>query len=443
MPMNILNILDNDSILCILQKLSDSDKVKFVSCCKHLYNLKKSIRFDGYYYYDRMEKLGIVNQCRNLIRIVTDDNINQPITKNIKYLKLYTRQQFIKDKLPINIIGLEISRIFEQDIGPFIPDALEELILYDCDIPIKKFLPPTLRTLKFIHAHKNVIKDQITPNITNLMLGDYDGSLGKWLPNNLKYLDVGKSFRGRIGFNIPITVETLILGDLFNSSINNLRNNIRVLKLGNSFNKPINILPELLEELYIGRGFNSEIMYLPKRLTRLEFDSECIFDHPINVLPDSLKYLKLGCFFNQSIEKCLPNGLIRLEFGDYFNKPIKKKVFRGYRFKTKKFIPDSVRVLKFGMYFNKDINGGLPCNVTKIILGSHYTHAIRKIPTSAKHVQLEVGFRMASMQHWNNITHFKIYYTQYNYYKDVLPQHEVVNNKTKGLIGYKLIKIKN
>ncbi|AKI78929.1 FNIP repeat-containing protein [Acanthamoeba polyphaga mimivirus] len=440
--MNIINILDCDSILCILQNLPDADKIKFISCCRDLYKIKPIIKFDGCYHYDRMDKLGMVNQCRNLIHIITDDNINQLTMKNIRYLKLYTQRQFIKHKLPINITRLEIGKTFEQDISPFIPGALEELILCDYDKPIRKFLPPTLKTLKFIHTHKNVIKHQIAPNVTNLALGDYDGSLGKWLPNNLKYLDVGKFFRGKIGLNIPTTVETLILGDLFNSSINSLRNNIRVLKLGNSFNKPIDILPELLEELYIGRGFNSEITYLPKRLIRLEFDNECIFDHPINVLPNSLRIFKLGCFFNQSIEKCLPNGLIKLKFGDYFNKPIQKTVFSGCLFKTKKFIPDSVRVLKFGMYFNQNVNGGLPIGITKIVLGSHYTRAIRKIPASAKHIQLEVGFRMASMQHWNNITHFKIYYSQYEYYKDVLPEHEIVNNKTKGLTNYKLIKIK-
>ena len=467
--MNVLE-LPVELIVKFDEYFTDYDRVSFVSSCRLTYSLRTEFKLDKCCLYNDIVNTNYINRIRNVKYNLTDNNINDEIPSNVNTLVLSVKKNSIKTKLNRNITRLEISRDYPGNIGPFIPEKLENLYLINYNQDIKSYLPKTLVKQKFHYCECELVPTFILSTIVELSIDSYNGGLVRnpqlnqhnqpnelyqqdypdhcsqnklplidlWKLPNLQYLNLGNRFYLSIDDRIPDSVETLIIGDLFDCSINLLKMGIKKLELGKNFNKPLDQLPRSLKQLKLGKTFNLPIDKLPNGLTHLIFNCESVFNHYLVNLPSNLKCIKLGCRFNTSIENCLPHGLIELRFGDYFNNPIKKKSLnmfgRGGIVCTKKFIPETVRKIKFGMYFDQDINDALPKDIKTVIIGADFSHKIKRIPPSIKIVQLEIGHRFGINRHLDNITHLKILNIYYFDHINLFPKHTVIKSKKSKTI---------
>ena len=160
-----------------------------------------------------------------------------------------------------------------------------------------------------------------------------------------KYIIFDRLFRGPIlgehikELNNLVTYNKIKFGHEFNSSIDKLPKNIKVILLGDLFNKPVDNLNTGLEKLHFGEYFNNELNNLPITLRSLHLG--LYFNKPLDYLPNSLEKLS----FSQGSRYCgnfdnLPNSLIYLEIPILYPNMIDN-------------LPESIEFLLIGVKFNK------------------------------------------------------------------------------------------
>jgi len=184
-------------------------------------------------------------------------------------------------------------------------------------------LPINLTYLELGHCYNNPLPN-LPKNLTTLILGDeYDQPLNN-LPEELVVLKLGSNFNKPLK-NLPSSLKKLVKKGYFYFPLHNLPDSIEILKI-----KYCNIdvkWPKSLRKLYIGSNNNykniiPQINNLPEDLTILKFTSTV--KHQIKYIPKNLKVLY---FSKLSVELAtkLPNGIEILDGWNAGNLPLSLK----------------------------------------------------------------------------------------------------------------------
>ncbi len=269
----------------------------------------------------------------NFILNDPDNRFIRQLSPKIKKMRLVRYNNPI-DNFPDHITHLETGDL-NHPINK-LPKSLEYLYVEDNFTKTIKGYP---ETLKFLRLSKNSVfnADRLPDNLINLDIPR--AVCVDNLPNSIVYLKIGSNvsvdnlpesvkdlslgidrFNNKNSFNkpidnLPFSVIKLELGNKFNQLINNLPNKLIELKIGNDFNQPVNNLPITLKKLVLGENFNQSINNLPTNLELLVLSKN--FNQPINNLNPNLKKIQLGENFNQPINT-LPNSLESIIFAKYY-----------------------------------------------------------------------------------------------------------------------------
>ena len=187
---------------------------------------------------------------------------------------------------------------------------------------------------------------------------------------------------------------------MFNSNVDNLPKNIKIIRFGYYFNQLVNNLPHMLKQLTFGRCFNQQVDNLPSTLTQLIFDYN--FNHEVDNLPCLLTHLTFGYKFNQLVYN-LPQSLIHLTFGHEFNQPLN-------------YLPQNL----IHILFEKDYNSPYysPC--------CNFNHNLDSLPETIENIQLPVNYALVIKKFPSNLT--TISCSKYKYKKQL---KNILLNKCK------------
>ncbi|QGR54238.1 f-box and fnip repeat-containing protein [Moumouvirus maliensis] len=254
----MLRHLNYDTILYVFRYLDTKNKIRLMSTCRDLLNVRDVVKiFEVYNYY--------------LIK----DSIFYSSFENISYLALNM-------DIPTNITHLYFSDSFNKPIP-----KLGEL---NC-------LSNNLKFIKFGWNFNQSINDCIPEGVTHIIFGNkFNQNISGCIPDSVTYLEFGKSFNKTIKDCLPKNLKYLKFGFNFNQNIDKCIPNIKYLEFGHNFNQNINHcsitqkygLPPSLKYLIFRQEFNQNI-------------SRCI--------PHGVKVLKFGKKFNQKIKNQIPSSL--------------------------------------------------------------------------------------------------------------------------------------
>ncbi len=328
----------------------------------------------------------------NFILNDPDNRFIRQVSPKIKKMRLVRYNNPI-DNFPDHITHLETGDL-DHPINK-LPKSLEYLYVEDNFTKTIKGYP---ETLKFLRLSKNSVfnADRLPDNLINLDIPR--AVCVDNLPNSIVYLKIGSNvsvdnlpesvkdlslgidrFNNKNSFNkpidnLPFSVIKLELGNKFNQLINNLPNKLVELKIGNDFNQPIDNLPHTLIKLELGENFNQQVNNLPIGLIELILGNN--FNQPVNNLPITLKKLVLGENFNQSINN-LPTNLELLVLSKNFNQSIDN-------------LNPNLKKIKLGENFNQPINT-LPNSLESIIFAKYYILSLDSLPVKLKHIQMDIN----------------------------------------------------
>lgn len=118
------------------------------------------------------------------------------------------------------------------------------------------------------------IKYRIDENITTIKI--FNEKSLKFLPKTIKTIKFYKDFKVDINGDIPEGISKLIFGASFNIPISNIPTTVRILEFGKSWNQDLRHIPYFIEEIKLSYEFNKNIdeKYLPKNLNTLYLHNE-------------------------------------------------------------------------------------------------------------------------------------------------------------------------
>ncbi|AFX92862.1 putative F-box and FNIP repeat-containing protein [Megavirus courdo11] len=208
--MSITDVLNIDTIMCILDYLKDRDKLSFMKTCKEYYYLRDCVNYTDLYEYDIIEKLPFTNKFKRLVyrgeipnkNISTSkfvkkyfaENLDNPIPNDITHLTFgYQFNQNVKNCIPNSVTHLTFGIYFNQDIKDCIPNSVTHLTFGLCfNQDIKNCIPNSVTHIHFGHKFNQNIKDCIPNSVIYLEFGtDFNQNIKDCIPNSVIYLEFG------------------------------------------------------------------------------------------------------------------------------------------------------------------------------------------------------------------------------------------------------------
>ncbi|AGD92569.1 putative F-box and FNIP repeat-containing protein [Megavirus lba] len=122
--MSITDILNTDTIVCILDFFKDCDKMNFMKTCKEYYDFRNNINYTNLYECDVIKNLSIVNRFKRLIYRGKIPNNNTPFNE---FIKEYIITDLI-NPIPNSVTHLTFNREFNKNIKLWIPNTVTHLL---------------------------------------------------------------------------------------------------------------------------------------------------------------------------------------------------------------------------------------------------------------------------------------------------------------------------
>ena len=109
----------------------------------------------------------------------------------------------------------------------------------------------------------------LTNNLTHLTLGNIFNQQIELL--NIKYLNISCNTMHLIE-NLPNSLKELILNNNFDLPLNDLPNQLKIMKiLNNSYNKDLNNLPNSIEIIELNQNYNRPFINIPENLKLIKY----------------------------------------------------------------------------------------------------------------------------------------------------------------------------
>jgi hypothetical protein len=180
----------------------------------------------------------------------------------------------IIDRFPSTLKKLKLIE-YSYPLPP-LPEGLETLIISNNSVSM---FPSSLKNITLYHF--SGILPRLPEGLISLVIhGNFKGEI-EYLPNTLKCLRLLCPFNKKLEF--PKGLEILEI-DGYNQVLDNLPENLKVLKLGHDFNHDLDNLPDSIEEIYLGNTFNRPIYRFPRNIKKIDFGKE--FSQDIPEIPD-------------------------------------------------------------------------------------------------------------------------------------------------------------
>lgn len=271
----------------ICQKISDADKVNFVSTCQKTFRLQCDIMYNDKVHVDKIQRLIYFDNFTNVE--VSNDTLRIP--KYVKYVHLRTGSANIPQcvthltfdymfnkyiKIPQSVTHLTFGTRYNQSIKDVIPNSVTHLTFgNNFNRPIETFLPESIVHLELNHFFRQPI-EHIPESITHLRI------------------------RGAVPTFIPLTVTHLTLGWINEPNHNIMDLMVTHLTFDNFFDQRIdNCVPKTVTHLVFGRNFNQPIDNLPQLVTHISFGP--MFNQTIDNVPMSVKEIILHIYYEREI----------------------------------------------------------------------------------------------------------------------------------------------
>jgi hypothetical protein len=145
---------------------------------------------------------------------------------------------------------------------------------------------------------------EYSPNLTILILkGSYYGYFD-CLPDSLIFIDLIDLVGNLLEYdNLPPKLSRIYFDEYFDKNVDNLPISLTVIKFGNRFDKNICSFSCNLKEIHFGKYFNKNIDDLPYSLEIIIFSVSGLFDKSLNNLPDNIRIISLPSIYNLIINK--------------------------------------------------------------------------------------------------------------------------------------------
>ena len=168
---------------------------------------------------------------------------------------------------------------------------------------------------------------------------------------------------------LPDNLEEIIISEPnFNSPINNLPPNLKILKFENNltkkfkFSQPLNNLPLSLEELRLCKKFTHPVENLPENLKILELYDNIDNDHYLDNLPIGLEELIIHNFNFEKINNLPPNlKILKIIDIENYNK---NKIIFNLSSKLEKLFTTNIEII------SNIIDSNYPINIEEL----HFIH---------------------------------------------------------------------
>ncbi|AHA45579.1 putative F-box and FNIP repeat-containing protein [Hirudovirus strain Sangsue] len=291
----MFNILESHIILYILEFLSDSDKIRFMSTCKSIYTFRSHVTYNNFYVYDTVNHLSFVDKFKKLIHLKFFDE-NQ-----INYGPIFIVKS-IRDIIPPYIKCIVFDDSFDEDITDFIPEGIVCIIFgTHFNKPIQKILPSSITHIIFGYMFNQSIKDILPHGLIELTLGyNFNQSIND-IPNTITKLMFDSEFIPEIHGKIPNSINCLGF-DGYHGQIQkkDIPNNINHLIIGTGYHSNMclviedcisKIITENITHLTLGWNFDGMIFNIPNGVTHL-FLHQKFNPVIIKYLPSSIKYVE-------------------------------------------------------------------------------------------------------------------------------------------------------
>ena len=160
----IIKVLNNDTIIYLVNFLKDNDKMNFMKTCSSLYEFRDKIQCQYFYHIRDISNLKFINKFQRIIYKnkfkIPDDFIDYGSIKSIKSFTVTSDEEII----PNNTIHLVIGR--------------------RKNIPNKINIPPSVTHITFGYYYNKSIKGFITNNITHITFGEsFDQPIQQCIPH--------------------------------------------------------------------------------------------------------------------------------------------------------------------------------------------------------------------------------------------------------------------
>lgn len=423
---NVTNLqIPEPIILEICACLIDYDKLLFLSCNKYLHKLKQLIWFDSNIKFEKIHTVSYKDRLRSVIIKISD--IKYLINQSCK--NYYDANKFANlsslQKLTI-VINIRNSTILGDDETNILNKLNIKILIFEKD---NKYC---------ISSARNRIMSKLPNCITILKMCEGVICEPKYYPRyliELKNLECGTILYGHehlnnfssdlekisfLNFSLDESFKSLkkiVFGDdIINPQKIFIPSSVKCIKNIRSLN---NIsLSTMIKKISFYSDFNNRILVgqLPDNITKLDFnDSFNQMLHPKS-LPFNLKHLTFGCDFNQLIDRdVLPDGLEYLKFGYNFDKTLRAATHLQVTAnktisKLKSVVPASVKYMKFGFNFDQSLNGILPINLERLVLGEKFTksYTFLELLTNLTHLKIHIHSDN-NVVIPKNVTHLKIW----------------------------------
>lgn len=203
-----------------------------------------------------------------------DRLIIPPLPEGLQTLSIHGCNVNIIDRFPSTLKKLKLIE-YSYPLPP-LPEGLETLIISNNSVSM---FPSSLKNITLYHF--SGILPRLPEGLISLVIhGNFKGEI-EYLPNTLKCLRLLCPFNKKLEF--PKGLEILEI-DGYNQVLDNLPENLKVLKLGHDFNHDLDNLPDSIEEIYLGNTFNRPIYRFPRNIKKIDFGKE--FSQDIPEIPD-------------------------------------------------------------------------------------------------------------------------------------------------------------
>lgn len=167
-----------------------------------------------------------------------------------------------------------------------------KMMHYDIDDLIISNIPKNIINIQFTREFNQNILPYLNENIIRLSFGDNFNRSVSNLPQFLIDLQFGYDFNQDVS-NLPVGLKRLAFGHKFNNLVEYLPDGIEHLTFGYYFNQDISNLPHSIKFIGFGCKFNNSIdgLALNKNLSQIVFIPSSMFDHDIKILPPNLKLI--------------------------------------------------------------------------------------------------------------------------------------------------------
>ncbi|ANB50733.1 putative F-box and FNIP repeat-containing protein [Powai lake megavirus] len=183
--MSITNILNTDTIICILDFLKDCDKMSFMMTCKEYYDFRNDINYTNLYEYDMIKNLSIIDRFKRLVyrgKIPNNTSLNKSVREYVV--------KNLNTTISNNITHLFFGNYINQDIKDCIPNSVTHLTFGNkFNQNIKDYIPNSVTHLEFGSLFNQNIKDCIPKNVTHLTFHkEYNKNIKSWIPKSVTHI---------------------------------------------------------------------------------------------------------------------------------------------------------------------------------------------------------------------------------------------------------------